>query len=207
MAKALLKASPFLLMIVLGSCSAVSPMVSVVRGNLAYVRGEFQAALVHYLDTEVRRGDRSWLLFNIGNVYYALGEHDAALASWQEAMQRAAGNGSRTAQTAAMIYVSAFNRGVLFYERGLYQEAHDEFRYALEVNSRSVAAKTNVELALLRRRAAEEARRFGPVSPESRQGDVDTPQTVRILEYIRRKEAQRWHANRDADQLFDQRDW
>ena len=207
MATALLKTSSLVLVFALGSCSAVSPMLSVVRGNLAYTRGEYQSALVHYLDTQERRSDRSWLLFNIGNVYYALGEHDAALASWHDAMQRASSTGTRTAQTTALIYASAFNRGVLFYERGLYQEAHDEFRYALEVNSRSVAAKTNVELTLLRRRAADEARRLGPLGPDSRQGDADTPQTVRILEYIRRKEAQRWYANRDADQLFDQRDW
>ena len=189
----------------LASCTAASHMLPVLRGNLAYSRGDYQAALVHYLSTPERAESRGWLMFNIGNVYYALGEHDAALASWSDAMLAVGGPGDPNDTT--LVHASAFNRGVLFYERGHFQDALDEFRYSLEVNSRSVAAKINVELALQKQRSAEQVRQTGQREPGQAEPGGEDPQTVRILEYVRRKEAQRWFANRDADQAHDAQDW
>jgi tetratricopeptide (TPR) repeat protein len=197
----------------LGGCSGGGPMVAVLRGNLAYARGDYQTALVHYLAAEERAEDRGWVLFNTGNVYYALGEQDAALTAWADARTASASvdsGGDEPAGSTLLIHAASYNRGVLFYERGDYRAAYEDFRYALRLNPRSMAAKTNLELALRKIRSAEQAEQMGgeAVSGEG-DGRTDEPDasTLRILEYVRRKEAQRWFANRESDDSPDPRDW
>ena len=196
--------------VVLSGCTAAGPMVSVLRGNLAYSRGDYQTALVHYLSARESAEERGWLLFNSGNVYYALGEQEAALSSWDEA-RSAALSGTETSGDQAvptvLIHATSYNRGVLLYQRGEYRRAYDEFRYALSVSPHIIAAKTNLELSLQKLRAAEQARRIGGGAPEA-PGDAEEGQaSLRILEYVRRKEAQRWFANRESDDTTDPRDW
>ncbi|MFW5689624.1 MAG: hypothetical protein ACOC1U_08630 [Spirochaetota bacterium] len=205
-------ASTVLLLVILalGGCSSAGPMLSVLRGNLAYGRGDYQTALVHYLATEEAADDRGWVLFNTGNVYYALGEQAAALSSWDRARQEAADGDARrqeSASTTILIHAASYNRGVLLYQRGEYQDAYDEFRYALSVNAASVAAKANLELALQKIRSAEQAEQVGGGGGVEGQADDAGPATLRILEYVRRKETQRWFANREADDSVDPRDW
>lgn len=197
------------LSVLLSGCSAGAPMISVLRGNLAFGRGDYQTALVHYLATEEREQHRGWLLFNSGNVYYALGEQEAALAAWEDARELVTGTeGDETPSGATLlVHAASYNRGVLFYQRGEYQEAYDEFRYALSVRPQQFAAKTNLELALRRIRSAEQAERLGGGGVEQEGGDDAGPATLRILEYVRRKESQRWVANREMDESTDARDW
>ncbi len=191
-------------------CAPVRPVLSVIRGNLAYGRGDYQAALLHYLSTEHDTASQGWLLFNTANVYFALGEQEAALEAWDRARQAVAAldSESRAAAT-TLIHAASYNRGVLLYQQGEYRAAYDEFRYALKVESRSVAAKENLELALQKTRAAEQGSQAestaDPVSDET--DDERGSTTLRILEYVRRKEAQRWHASREIDELTDPRDW
>ena len=186
------------MLVVLSGCSVGGPMLAVLQGNLAYGRGEYQVALVHYLSAQENVSDRGWLLFNSGNVYYALGEQDAALSAWNDARQ-----GGIT----LLIHAASYNRGVLFYQRGDYRDAYDEFRYALSVNAKSVAAKANLELALQKIRSAEQAEQIGEEAAGEGPGDEADDASLRILEYVRRKEAQRWYANRESDDTTDLRDW
>ena len=195
---------------VTAGCGSTGPMLSVLRGNLAYSRGDYQSALVHYLATDETSDDRGWILFNTGNVYYALGEQEAALSSWDQARQAAGSledGGSGAGRATMLIHAASYNRGVLFYQRGEYRSAYDEFRYALAVNSQSVPAKANLELALQKIRAAEQAQQMGGNEVAEDDGEATGPATLRILEYVRRKETQRWFANRELDESDDPRDW
>ncbi len=198
MARHVLSLTVLLALAALSGCSAGGPMAAVLQGNLAYGRGEFQVALVHYLSAQENVSDRGWLLFNSGNVYYALGEQDAALAAWNDARQTG---------TTLLMHAASYNRGVLLYQRGDYRDAYDEFRYALSVNAKSIAAKTNLELALQKTRSAEQAEQIGEEVAGEGPGDDTDEVSLRILEYVRRKEAQRWYANRESDDTTDLRDW
>jgi tetratricopeptide (TPR) repeat protein len=201
-------------LVCIGACSAGGPMLSVVRGNLAYGRGDYQTALVRYLAVGGSSSHSGWLVFNTGNVYYALGEQEAALSAWNDAR---ASSAARTEDDGAsgstlLIHAASYNRGVLFYQRGDYDAAYDEFRYALSVNPRSPAAKTNLELALRKIRSAERAEQVGDTGSPGDVGadaadDDAGAATLRILEYVRRKEAQRWFADRESDDTPDPRDW
>lgn len=201
--------------LVLTGCSSGGPMITVLRGNLAYGRGDYQTALVHYLAAEEAAEDRGWLLFNTGNVYYALGEQEAALTAWADARIASApteADDDEMAGSTLLIHAASYNRGVLLYQRGDYRASYDEFRYALTVNPQSMAAKTNLELALRKIRLAEQAEQVGGGQAAGEGGDQQDEAgagaaTLRILEYVRRKEAQRWFANRESDDSSDPRDW
>jgi tetratricopeptide (TPR) repeat protein len=209
MARNVLATIVFVGVLLLTGCTQVPPALRVMRGNVAYNRGDFQNALVHYLSTEESAEDRGWLMFNIGNVYYAMGEQEAALRAWEEARTTLAGSDRRAFQNreTLLVHAASYNRGVLYYQRGQYRDALAEFRFALEVNNRSLAAKTNLELTLLRLESSEQAEQVErPGESDGNDASADSS-TLRILDYVRRKEAQRWVANREQAEPVDSRDW
>ncbi|MFW5687923.1 MAG: tetratricopeptide repeat protein, partial [Spirochaetota bacterium] len=159
----------------LTGCGGSGSMAAVLRGNLAYGRGDYQSALVHYLEAEQDARHRGWLLYNTGNVYYALGEQEAALSAWEEARRATVdpetGSSAANAET-LLIHAASHNRGVLFYQRGEYESAYAEFRYALSVNARSVAAKQNLELALQKMQSLDQADQAGEGSGTG-EGDAE----------------------------------
>lgn len=178
--------------------------IDVLRGNYAFGRGEYQSALVSYMVALESSDDPGWVEFDIGNVYYALGEPDAALRQWADARTRASGSGARGS---GLTYATSYNRGVLLYELGQFQDAYDEFRYALTVNSGSLQAKANLELTLAKLHAAESATEPGQGVGEDDLEADESQESLRILEYVRRKEAQLWYANREQDSTPQPRDW
>lgn len=198
----------------LASCGGYGPILRTMRGNLAYDRGEYQTALIHYMSA-LEEESGAWIRFNIGNVYFALGEQEAALQVWQEARDQLASDEDKLAGTDVdLVYAASYNRGVLLYQQGRYRQAYDEFRYALSVNTRSRATKANLELALRKLQAAEAAAAGGEPSPggvsdtaAQAEGQDPGEQTLRILEYVRRKEARQWFANRDTEQQQQSQDW
>lgn len=201
------------------SCGNVGSIVEVMRGNLAYSRGDYQGALVHYMVAAEEEPADGWTKFNIGSVYYALGERDAALEIWHEARVSAETADGPGSSELALIFASSYNRGVVFYQRGDYTAAYEEFRYALSMNSRSPEAKANLELAFAKLEAATgsaEGREneagtgsAAGVSTTPGEGESESPdeQTLRILEYVRRKESQQWFANREIESDEQPEDW
>ncbi|MEE8441375.1 MAG: tetratricopeptide repeat protein [Spirochaetia bacterium] len=215
MARHLLKRAIILLaVLVIGACGGYGSIIEVLRGNLAYGRGDYQTALVHYMVAVEDAPSDAWTRFNIGNVYYALGEHDAALEIWHDARRAVEDDDEAGVSELPLIYAASYNRGVLLYQQGQYAAAYDELRYALSVNSRSPAAKANLELALNKLQAANSAAAnagtTGGVSakpPDGPSDDGPGEQTLRILEYVRRKETQQWFANREIESQDQPQDW
>ena len=185
------------------SCSSRG-MIDVLRGNSAYGRGDYQSALVHYMVALESSEESGWIEFDMANVYYALGEPEAALETWFDARRSASVDSARST---ALVYATSYNRGVLLYELGQFQDAYDEFRYALTVNSGNLRAKANLELALSKVHAAESASDPGQGAGEGDAEADESQESLRILEYVRRKEAQLWYANREQDSEPQPRDW
>ncbi len=165
------------------ACGFQVPQLSVVQANYAYGRGQYQDAVVRYFEVIDHDDYRAHVAYNLGNVYHALGESEAALELWEEAER---------AELEELAFGIRYNRGLLYYEQGRYQSAYDEFRRALQVDSTSVAAKRNLELAFQRIQAGS-----GVDQVERAERDEDhepSAETSRVLEYIRRREDGRWFA-------------
>ncbi|POR03593.1 hypothetical protein AU468_04930 [Alkalispirochaeta sphaeroplastigenens] len=185
----------------LPGCNAYGPHFLVLEGNYSVSRGEYQAAIVSYLRAQEAGEYGPWLSYNLGNVYHYLGESGAALERWDS---------SREVDSRDILFGASFNSGVYYFEQGRYRDARRQFRIALEVNPSSVAAKQNLELTLERLSAEADLTGAG--------GAVERPGTVReispggaganrMLDYIKRREEQRWRANQETRVSPDVQDW
>jgi tetratricopeptide (TPR) repeat protein len=188
---------------VLSGCNGYAAHALTVRANYNVSRGEYQPAIVDYLRARENQLYDAWLAYNLGNVYHYLGESNAALERWDFA---------RSSGAPELVYGANFNRGVYFFEQGRYREARRQFRIALEADPGSIPAKRNLELTLERLTA--EADLTGETVPPDgtgdraeRQEEVVSGGSSRMLDYMRRREEQRWRANQQTRVDPDVLDW
>jgi tetratricopeptide (TPR) repeat protein len=169
------------------SCAEWSEGWTVIEGNAAFQRGDFQRSSLAYLAAQQTGMVPDVVAYNLGNVYNALGETNTALAVWGQISQPS---------SEELAYRLAFNKGYLLYQRGQYEAACQEFRTALLMKPSSLDAKRNLEIALLK------TQNFGTALP------VRTPLTDKtdpgetqkaLLDYINRLEGTRWKANNRPD--------
>ena len=196
MASFLRKTLGFLpVLVVLMSCDSSMPAVRVLWGNMAYGSGLYQKSILNYLsaDDGLAVGVET-VHYNLGNVYFALGEGDAALGAWQQAEENT--------EDIDVLFRIAFNRGVLYYHWGRYDEAYRSFRRALSLDPTDIDAKINLEDALSRIRTEL------PSSPEDGVSGIESIDEGgdRLLDYVRRKEAGAWISAESPDTAHT-RDW
>lgn len=193
--KLLTSAGIVLLVMLTSSCREAQPSTAVLQGGFSYSRGQYQKAILYYLDAEdSATAGRDVIYYNLANVYFALGEGDAALRAWSQA--------ENATDDADLLFRIAFNRGVLYYQRGHYDEAYRAFRQALLIRPSDIDAKINLEESLSRVRASASSPSESGLDT-SDDGDADKQ---RLLDYVRRKEADAWTSleeNDDSDAL----DW
>lgn len=190
---------PILVAVVLAlsACSSDSRHLLVLQANYAFSQGSYLDATVGYLNSLDVPQSREHVAYNLANVYHSLGEFPAALSLWDEAMGT---------QDLELLFRIHFNRGVLFYEQGQFAEAERAFVSALLIEPNSVDAKINLELAL--------EKRSSPIPSPGRRtagqeegGGQDSPQALRIFDYLRRKEGQQWTPPMDSGPEPDVLDW
>jgi Ca-activated chloride channel family protein len=179
-----------------GSCSPLPAYFRVVEGNYAFSRGEYKTANYEYIRAMREEEQYDRIFYNIGNVYHALGEGDAALSQWKEA---------RDQEDTSLMYRIAFNRGVLFYEMGNYTEAYSMFRRALKYHPEDVEAKTNLEYCLRKMNIDEEQQPQRSASSEEQKPLSDDAK--RILEYIERSAPTLMEPERSEKAAAEGKDW
>ncbi len=167
------------------SCSFFEPGSSILRGNYAYQKGDYQTALLRYLSREDESRLQQRIIYNKAAVYYALGEGESALELWQSI------DDDRDRE---LLFSASFNAGVVYYRSGRFVEAYHAFRRTLELNPASLDAKKNLELTLERLEAES---RTPDNRPEESSEEV-TDDARRILQYIKRKEGSRWKAQEES---------
>ncbi|MBN2051064.1 MAG: tetratricopeptide repeat protein [Spirochaetales bacterium] len=162
------------------SCGNAGPALEVLQGNYAYGRGDFQEANVFYLKAAEKGRFTDVIAYNLGTVYHALGESEAALEEWRKAQQTASED---------LLPEVLYNQGVLLYDLGEYQEAYLMFRRVLELDPLREDARINYEFTLRKMSARNTAPRTVRQIPDesSSAGDVD-----RVLQYVERKEQALW---------------
>ena len=176
-------AAAVVLTMLTASCRDSAPSVQVLAGNMSYARGQYQKSILQYLNADdTANAGKDVVYYNLANVYFALGEGDAALNSWAMAE-------SNTDNTDILFRV-AFNRGVLYYHWGRYDEAYRSFRRALTLKPSDIDAKINLEDSLSRIRSAVPQKTSAGEDP-GEDGDKDSQH---LLDYVRRKEADAWSA-------------
>jgi tetratricopeptide (TPR) repeat protein len=176
MARYFLALGVFLSSLLLSSCGESEVYVRVLEGNYAFSRGDYMSANFDYIRASRFGVFLPRIHYNTGNVYHALGESEAALMLWLEA---------EDPEDEELFYRIYFNRGVLHYEQGEYEEAYTSFRRALKFRPADREAKVNLEYSL-RKQAIEEGGE-PPVSDSQEQDSIDDDGR-RILEYVQRSD-------------------
>ena len=171
---------------VLTGCGKLGPYFRVFQGAKAYANGDYQQANISYI--EARTEDYGhWIAYNLGAVYYALGEIDAAESEWFVA-QGAPDN--------ELAYRVLYNYGVLLYERGEYARAYEKFRNALEINPSGLEAKINLELTIEKLEISEGSPEAAVSSQQDEQmsGEIDL-----IMNYLKKMEGAVWQSTEELE--------
>ena len=183
----------------LTSCSNPAVYYSVWRGNNAFVSGDYQTANTEYLSSLDREVFQDYISYNLANVYYALGEGEAASGEWKNA----AFTSDKT-----LLFRTAYNRGVYEFESGNYETAFELFRKALEINPESHDAKINLEYSLRRMNAGANASEGSATGAQESEGDDQvSDEIMRVLEFIKQKDAGLWTANEEKNVITGSKDW
>ncbi|HOV37556.1 MAG TPA: tetratricopeptide repeat protein [Spirochaetales bacterium] len=177
------------------SCSGATTGWLIVQGNYYYSKGDFQRAQLSYLQALEKGKYAEWIHYNLGNVYYTLGEGKAALEEWEKA---------ELTQDRRVMFNVAFNKGLLSLESGNFKEAERLFKRALELDSTHIPAKINLEYTL---KKLESSLSGGMSAKSSMKQEAIDEQSDRILDYIRKKEINRWMASNKITPEETAEDW
>ncbi len=136
---------------------------------------------------------RDIVAYNMGNVYQALGESEAALEQWEKA--RLTGNKE-------LLPNVLYNEGILKYEMGEYEQSYLLFRQVLELDPLRDDARVNLEYALKKMSARNKVpKSIRPVPGEEKERE----NLERVLQYVERKEQTLWGTGTSESEY--QRDW
>ena len=194
----LLALAIFALVLSLAACSRAQVYYQVASGNWAYDRGDYQEANIDYLDAGLSGLYPGYTAYDLGNVYHALGEGEAAAAEWAKAERSG---------DPALKEPTLFNEGILAYEIGHYRVAYEAFRRALEIDPSDISAKIDLELAYQKMRTQENPPGGGRGPTETIRVVKDKSQVNRELDFIRDREDQHWKAAAKAPAASDVPDW
>lgn len=176
------------LILINSSCSNSKVYIDVIEGNYAFSRGEYQEANLAYLKVKGQEPFSEYISYNLGNVYYALGEIDSALVEW----------GSINGKSKTEINIRAlFNTGVLLYELSRYEESYRIFRSILELDPYHINAKINLEYCIQKMNFTTE-NRSGIRSTGSEELEK-TDDVSRVLDFVRRRETNIWKSSTQSE--------
>jgi len=179
-------------------CSPYAAHWRVWKGNYDYMNGRYQPATVAYLRIlEEGNQDEAVIHYNLGNVFYALGETTAAEEEWTLALEGAEGE---------LLFRTLFNQGNLYYELSQYGRAYASFRDALAIRPDSMEAKRNLELSL-QKLSSQESSQTVRGQGGSREASDPGDEVERILQYIQRKEESQWVSQEQREPESDTPSW
>ena len=181
----------FLLCLVLfSSCRGTQGKLIIMEANFLNSRGYYNEAISAYLRALQYEEAAPYAEYGLASAFFALEESDSALDRYLEAEnaleQREGHNELR--------YRIHYNRGIIYFEKGAYNEAAQAFREALKVDSSRIEAKRNLELSILT-----DTWRSPPAQVYSSEVQDNAPDKVQedsgsqvLFEYLRAKEQEQW---------------
>ncbi len=182
MERDVLKRTIFILLALslLAGCSRLEPYLHVAQGGRAYANGDYQRANTAYIEASGKDDYEHWVAYDLGSVYFALGETESAENEWQIAEGTPDKN---------LAYRVLFNYGVLLYERGSYEEAYEKFRNALEIEPTGLEAKVNLELTMQKMEVRESKPQQAVPSSGETSAEIDL-----IMNYLKKMEGEVWES-------------
>jgi tetratricopeptide (TPR) repeat protein len=186
------------LIVSVSSCSNPAVYYSVWQGNNLYASGEYQDATNSYLSALDKGVFSDYISYDLANVYYSLGEASAALKEWEKAA---------LTRDNDLLFRTMYNKGVLEFESGRYQEAFELFKKALKIQPGNRNAKINLEYSLNRINSSANTAESSAAGAEVTEKKEITNEIQRVLDFIRKKESGSWKPNEEEGSLAPENDW
>ena len=117
---------------------AESTYTLIEKGISAYDKQEYETALKHFTDAQVKAPDQAEIYYNIGNTYYQLQDYDAAIDNYTQAL-------NTTDDT--LKQKVRYNLGNARFRKQQIKDAISAYEDALTLNSEDQQAKDNLEFA------------------------------------------------------------
>ncbi|MBN2738247.1 MAG: tetratricopeptide repeat protein [Spirochaetales bacterium] len=181
----------------LSSCSVIfrEPLLDVVDGNAKFATGNYNEATISYLKARKITQNHPLIDYNIGNVYYALGETSASIAELQSAS---------SSHDTELRYRGHFNLGIINFEQNRFLEAISHFIDALRIKPKDIDAKVNLELAI---RELDKHNSLDHDESEQRGVVPLTADEKKIFDKILKKEERIWKSLLPGSASQDKEDW
>ncbi|UPA11865.1 tetratricopeptide repeat protein [Borrelia venezuelensis] len=176
------------------SCSNIRAMSLMAIGNYEYIRGDYQGAISTYYDLIDDKQGTSWGYYNLGIVYYSLGEYESSLRMFSYAKRD---------NDSFLNFNINYNEGIIYYNQGLYRKAEVAFKEALRINPASYNAKYNLELAIIKKRSIPDD--LDSLSVKRSQNFIENNEN--FLRYIENLERVLWVTRSEEQTVFLREDW
>lgn len=105
-------------------------------GIEAYAKGDYDAALKHFIDAQLNAPDQSESLYNVASAYYKTGDFDAAVEHYAKVL---------ASDDTALKQKALYNLGNAEFRRGNAKAAIDHYKAALAIDPDDRLAKENME--------------------------------------------------------------
>ena len=179
-------------------CSDAGIYFKVTRGNFSYGQGEYEKSNIDYLHALEKEKSADIINYNLGNVYYALGEPAAAQEEWTKA---------ENSENETLLFSIYFNLGVLQYDLGEYGKAYSNFKQALMTDPHEIDAKKNLELCLQKMQVKGITGSDAVKTDTSDLLESEDDEIRRILEFVRRKEEGWLNTSGEQSSSSNVQDW
>jgi Ca-activated chloride channel family protein len=177
-------------LVLFSSCRGTQGKLLIMEANFLNTRGYYTEAISAYLRALQYNEAAPYAEYGLASAFFALEESDAALDRYLEAEKALELLGDAHNELRYRIH---YNRGIIYFEKGEYNEAALAFREALKVDSGRIEAKRNLELSLL----TDTWR--SPPSPVYSPEGADRPDNAQedgssqvLFDYLRAKEQEQW---------------
>ncbi|MFO8047456.1 MAG: VWA domain-containing protein [Desulfosudaceae bacterium] len=120
------------------------------QGRQAYEQGEYEKALKHFIEAQLKDPENPRLLYNIGDAYYKNKEYQEAARHFQDALKQAEDD------EASLRRNILYNLGNTRFKQHDFKAAIDFYKQALDLDETDQQARDNLELA---RQAREQQKR------------------------------------------------
>ncbi len=167
-------------------CNKIKGQLLVMEANMQESRQRHIEAISTYSEALRYPESAAYAEYGLGLVYLFLGEDNAAFTRFGNAAEIM--DSDPASIDAELSYRLHYNRGILHFHAGSFDEAASEFRKSLEIDPGRIEAKRNLELSLLSMEQQNSAALSSSVEIENDKGKDNT-----LFEYLRKKEIDRWN--------------
>ena len=179
-----------LCLLLLGSCAKVQGKLLVMEGNFFSARAFYSDAISSYLKALAYEESAPYAEYGLGAAYFSLEEGTAALERYGTAgkvLSEIKGGGHEELK-----YRIYYNTGIIYFEKGEFDEAANAFRDALKVDGSRIEAKRNLELSLLTIERTNSPQAASSENKAESIPNAGSGSSSVLFEYLRQKEEEQW---------------